>query len=56
MWGGGVAGRRSAKFRSEQERHAVTAALEASPGDLLLLVADEAGVAARRWPPCGSSW
>ena len=36
-----------AKFLSEQERHAVAAALEASPGDLLLLVADEAGVAAQ---------
>jgi aspartyl-tRNA synthetase len=35
------------KFLSEQELHAVAAALEASPGDLLLLVADEAGVAAQ---------
>jgi aspartyl-tRNA synthetase len=36
-----------AKFLSEQELHAAAAALEASPGDLLLLVADEAGVAAQ---------
>jgi aspartyl-tRNA synthetase len=36
-----------AKFLSEQELHAMAAALEASPGDLLLLVADEAGVAAQ---------
>jgi aspartyl-tRNA synthetase len=36
-----------AKFLSDQERHAAAAALEASPGDLLLLVADEAGVAAQ---------
>jgi aspartyl-tRNA synthetase len=36
-----------AKFLSDQERGAVAAALEASPGDLLLLVADEAGVAAQ---------
>ena len=36
-----------AKFLSDQERDAVAAALEASPGDLLLLVADEAGVAAQ---------
>ena len=36
-----------AKFLSEQELHAMASALEASPGDLLLLVADEAGVAAQ---------
>ena len=36
-----------AKFLSEQERHAAAAALEGAPGDLLLLVADEAGVAAQ---------
>ena len=36
-----------AKFLSDQERGAMAAALEASPGDLLLLVADEAGVAAQ---------
>ncbi len=36
-----------AKFLSPDELAALTAALEASPGDLLLLVADEAGVAAQ---------
>jgi aspartyl-tRNA synthetase len=36
-----------AKFLADSELAAMTAALEASPGDLLLLVADEAGVAAQ---------
>jgi aspartyl-tRNA synthetase len=36
-----------AKFLSEAELHAIASALEASPGDLLLLVADDAGVAAQ---------
>ena len=36
-----------AKFLSDAERAAMAAALEASPGDLLLLVADDAGVAAQ---------
>jgi aspartyl-tRNA synthetase len=36
-----------AKFLSAEEVGALTAALEGSPGDLLLLVADEAGVAAQ---------
>ena len=36
-----------AKFLSDGERAAIAAALGASPGDLLLLVADEAGVAAQ---------
>jgi aspartyl-tRNA synthetase len=36
-----------AKFLADSELAALTAALEASPGDLLLLVADEAGVAAQ---------
>ena len=36
-----------AKFLSAQELSAMTAALDASPGDLLLLVADDAGVAAQ---------
>jgi aspartyl-tRNA synthetase len=35
------------KFLSEAELRAMTARLEASPGDLLLLVADDAGVAAQ---------
>ena len=36
-----------AKFLSDDERAAIAAALEASTGDLLLLVADDAGVAAQ---------
>jgi aspartyl-tRNA synthetase len=36
-----------AKFLSDNERGAMAAALGASPGDLLLLVADDAGVAAQ---------
>ena len=36
-----------AKFLSDAERAAMQAALEASPGELLLLVADDAGVAAQ---------
>ena len=36
-----------AKFLPTAERAAIAAALEASPGDLLLLVADDAGVAAQ---------
>ena len=36
-----------AKFLSDAERASMAAALEASPGDLLLLVADDAGVAAQ---------
>jgi aspartyl-tRNA synthetase len=36
-----------AKFLSEQELRAIASELEASPGDLLLLVADEEGVAAQ---------
>jgi aspartyl-tRNA synthetase len=36
-----------AKFLSEAELGAIGSALEASPGDLLLLVADDAGVAAQ---------
>jgi aspartyl-tRNA synthetase len=46
---GGEAGWRSpvAKFLSADERAAITAALDASPGDLLLLVADDEGVAAQ---------
>jgi aspartyl-tRNA synthetase len=36
-----------AKFLSDDERAAMAAALDASPGDLLLLVADDAGVAAQ---------
>jgi aspartyl-tRNA synthetase len=36
-----------AKFLNEREIEAITAALGASPGDLLLLVADDAGVAAQ---------
>jgi aspartyl-tRNA synthetase len=36
-----------AKFLDDAEREAITTALAASPGDLLLLVADEAGVAAQ---------
>jgi aspartyl-tRNA synthetase len=36
-----------AKFLSEQELHAMAAALGAAPGDLVLLIADEAGVAAQ---------
>jgi aspartyl-tRNA synthetase len=35
------------KFLSEQETQGIAAALEASPGDLLLLVADDAGVASQ---------
>ncbi|MGH2979538.1 MAG: aspartate--tRNA ligase [Solirubrobacterales bacterium] len=36
-----------AKFLSEQELREIASALEASPGDLLLLVADDAGIAAQ---------
>jgi aspartyl-tRNA synthetase len=36
-----------AKFLSDEERAAMAAALDASPGDLLLLVADDPGVAAQ---------
>jgi aspartyl-tRNA synthetase len=36
-----------AKFISDDERAAIAGALEAQPGDLLLLVADDAGVAAQ---------
>jgi aspartyl-tRNA synthetase len=36
-----------AKFLSDAERGAIAGALEASPGELLLLVADDAGVAAQ---------
>ncbi len=36
-----------AKFLSDGERAAMAAALEAAPGDLVLLVADDAGVAAQ---------
>jgi aspartyl-tRNA synthetase len=36
-----------AKFISDDERAAIATALEAAPGDLLLLVADDAGVAAQ---------
>src|SRR6185503_16255674 len=36
-----------AKFLSETELRAIASALEASPGDLLLLVADDAGIAAQ---------
>ena len=36
-----------AKFLSDDERAAIAAALDAAPGDLLLLVADDAGVAAQ---------
>jgi aspartyl-tRNA synthetase len=47
--GGKAAAWRSpvAKFLSPRETGALTAALQGSPGDLLLLVADEAGVAAQ---------
>jgi aspartyl-tRNA synthetase len=36
-----------AKFLSEEELRAIASALEAAPGDLLLLVADDAGVASQ---------